>query len=69
MHFRALPRYLTDQWPGVEPNVLRIGLTEPYVRLSTTLNGPGQAVERRQLETSLGATSDDGVCALGGGRC
>jgi glucose-6-phosphate 1-dehydrogenase len=51
VHFRALPRYLTDQWPGVEPNVLRIGLTEPYVRLSTTLNGPGQAVERRQLET------------------
>ena len=33
VHFRALPRYLTDQWPGVEPNVLRIGLTEPYVRL------------------------------------
>ena len=48
IHFRPLPRYLTDQWPGVEPNVLRIGLTEPYVRLATTLNGPGQTAEHRQ---------------------
>jgi glucose-6-phosphate 1-dehydrogenase len=51
VHFRALPTYLTDQWPGLEPNVLRIGLTDPYVRLSTTLNGPGQNAEQRQLET------------------
>ncbi len=51
VHFRALPRYLTDQWPGLEPNVLRIGLTDPYVRLSTTLNGPGHVAEQRQLET------------------
>ena len=50
IHFRPLPRYLTDRWPGVEPNVLRIGLTEPYVRLATTLNGPGQTAEHRQLE-------------------
>jgi glucose-6-phosphate 1-dehydrogenase len=51
VHFRALPSYLTSQWPGVEPNVLRIGLTEPYVRLSTTLNGPERTAERRDLET------------------
>jgi glucose-6-phosphate 1-dehydrogenase len=50
IHFRPLPRYLLDQWPGIEPNVLRIGLTEPYVRLSTTLNGPEQKAEIRQLE-------------------
>ena len=50
IHFRPLPRYLTDQWPGVEPNVLRIGLTEPYVRLATTLNGPERTAESRQLE-------------------
>ena len=50
IHFRALPRYLTDQWPGVEPNVLRIGLIEPYVRLATTLNGPEQTAENRHLE-------------------
>ncbi len=50
IHFRPLPRYLLDQWPGVEPNVLTVGLTEPYVRLSTTLNGPEQTAETRQLE-------------------
>ena len=55
VHFRALPTYLTDQWPGVEPNILRIGLTEPYVRLSTTLNGPERTAEQRQLETTSAA--------------
>jgi glucose-6-phosphate 1-dehydrogenase len=50
IHFRALPQYLLDQWPGVEPNVLRIGLTEPYVRLTTTLNGPERTAEKRDLE-------------------
>ena len=50
IHFRPLPRYLLDQWPGVEPNVLRVGLTEPYVRLSTTLNGPERTAETQQLE-------------------
>jgi len=50
IHFRPLPRYLLDQWPGVEPNVLRIGLTEPYVRLSTTLNSPERTAETRHLE-------------------
>jgi glucose-6-phosphate 1-dehydrogenase len=50
IHFRPLPRYLTDQWPGVEPNVLRIGLMEPSVRLGTTLNGPERTAEIRELE-------------------
>jgi glucose-6-phosphate 1-dehydrogenase len=50
IHFRPLPRYLLDQWPGVEPNVLTLGLTEPYVRLSITLNGPERTAEIRQLE-------------------
>jgi glucose-6-phosphate 1-dehydrogenase len=50
IHFRPLPRYLLDQWSGIEPNVLRVGLTEPYVRMSTTLNGPEQTAEVRQLE-------------------
>jgi glucose-6-phosphate 1-dehydrogenase len=27
-----------------------VGLTEPYVRLSTTLNGPERTAETRQLE-------------------
>jgi len=50
IHFRPLPRYLLDQWPGVEPNVLRLGLTEPYVRLAATLNGPERTAESRELE-------------------
>ncbi len=50
IHYRPLPRYLLDRWPGVEPNVLRVGLIEPYVRLSTTLNGPEPTAEARQLE-------------------
>jgi glucose-6-phosphate 1-dehydrogenase len=50
IYFRPLPQYLVDQWPGVDPNVLRIGLTEPYVRLTTTLNGPERTAERRELE-------------------
>jgi glucose-6-phosphate 1-dehydrogenase len=50
IHFRPLPQYLLGQWPGVEPNALRIGLTEPYVRLTTTLNGPERTAESRELE-------------------
>ena len=50
IHFRPLPQYLTDRFPGVEPNVLTIGLIEPYVRVATTLNGPEQTAENRQLE-------------------
>jgi glucose-6-phosphate 1-dehydrogenase len=50
VHFRPLPRYLLDRWPGVEPNILRLGLTEPYVRLGTTLSGPDQTAESCVLE-------------------
>jgi glucose-6-phosphate 1-dehydrogenase len=50
IHFRTLPQYLLDQWPGVEPNALRIGLTEPYVRLTTTLHGRERTAENRDLE-------------------
>ena len=45
-----LPRYLLDRWPGVEPNVLRLGLAKPYVRLAMTLNGPERTAERRELK-------------------
>ena len=50
IHFRPMPRYLLDRWPGVEPNVLRLGLTEPYVRLATTLNAAERRAESRGLE-------------------
>jgi glucose-6-phosphate 1-dehydrogenase len=50
IHFRPLPRFMLDLVPGVEPNVLRLGLTEPYVRLATTLNGPDRHAVNRELE-------------------
>jgi len=50
VHFRPLPRYLLDRWPGVEPNVLRMGLTDPYVSLGTTLSGPDRTVQSSVLE-------------------
>jgi glucose-6-phosphate 1-dehydrogenase len=50
IHFRPLPRYLVDRWPGVEPNVLRLGLTEPYVRLATTINASEGLAQNRELE-------------------
>jgi glucose-6-phosphate 1-dehydrogenase len=50
IHFRPLPRYLTDRFAGVEPNVLTIGLMQPYVRLGATVNGPHQTAEHQQLE-------------------
>jgi glucose-6-phosphate 1-dehydrogenase len=53
IHFRPLPGYLQHQFPGVQPNVLRLGLTEPYLRLSTTLNGG----EGRVMPQDLDATS------------
>ncbi len=55
IHFRAMPSYLLEKWPGVEPNVLRIGLTEPYVRLSTTVNGPDRTAETVDLEARSSA--------------
>jgi glucose-6-phosphate 1-dehydrogenase len=50
VRFRPVPGYLLDQWPGVEPNVLRVGLTDPYVALTTTLNGPERSAETRHLD-------------------
>lgn len=50
IHFRRLPPYLFDRQVDVEPNVLRIGLMQPYVRLGTTINGPDHNVLYQQLE-------------------
>jgi glucose-6-phosphate 1-dehydrogenase len=51
-----MPRYLLDRWPGVEPNVLRLGLMQPYVRLATTLNAPDRRAESRELELQATAS-------------
>ena len=50
IHFRPLPPYLSDLQVDIEPNVLRIGLMQPYVRLGTNINGPDQTALYQQLE-------------------
>jgi glucose-6-phosphate 1-dehydrogenase len=50
VHFRPVLRHLLQQWPGVEPNVLRIGLSEPYVRLGAAITRPGAPAGTRELE-------------------
>ena len=56
IHFRPLPRYLLDQYPGVQQNVLRLGLPDPYVRLATTLNGPDRTAATHELELHSAAS-------------
>jgi glucose-6-phosphate 1-dehydrogenase len=50
VHFRSAPAYLLARWPGIEPNVLRLGLRQPYVRLATTLNARGRIARSPELE-------------------
>lgn len=40
IHFKKARGYLCDTSIDVAPNILRIGLMQPYVRLETTINGP-----------------------------
>lgn len=49
VHYRSLPPYLLAQWPGVEPNVLGIGLNHPYVRLATAITSPERPAEMHEL--------------------
>ena len=55
VHFRSLPPYVADRWPGVEPNVLRIGLIDPYIRLATAITSPDRPAEMRELELRASA--------------
>ena len=50
VHFRALPGYLRERWPGIEQNVLRLGLMQPDLGLRVTLNAGDRKVEGRDLE-------------------
>jgi glucose-6-phosphate 1-dehydrogenase len=50
VHFRPLPRYQVERYPGVAPNVLRLGLMQPYIRLAATTLGTGRRAEARELE-------------------
>jgi glucose-6-phosphate 1-dehydrogenase len=55
LHFRPVPGYVLRRWPDVESNTLRLGLTEPYVRLGTTLNGPERSTVTCDLEARSAA--------------
>jgi glucose-6-phosphate 1-dehydrogenase len=50
IHYRSIPSYLGKSSEGIEPNVLRVGLMEPYVRLDTVVNGPDFSSVNHQLE-------------------
>jgi glucose-6-phosphate 1-dehydrogenase len=51
IHFKSLPPYLYELEGEIEPNVLRVGLMEPYVCLGTTINGSEGNLLYQQLET------------------
>jgi glucose-6-phosphate 1-dehydrogenase len=50
IHFRSLPRCLLDQWPGVEPKVLKVGLTDPLRAAIHYAQRPGTNSRTQQLE-------------------
>ena len=62
IHFQAMPGYLLDKWPGVEPNVLRIGLTEPYVRLIDDGERAGADGRDGRARSAVAGTRTDAVC-------
>ena len=50
VHFRPIGRYMVERYPGVAPNVLRLGLMEPYIRLTVTTIGAGRRAGQQELE-------------------
>lgn len=50
VHFRPMPGYLQERYPGIAPNVLRLGLMEPTIRLATTTIGEGRRGSGDELE-------------------
>ena len=50
IHFKPVPGYQDGALVDATPNVLRIGLMEPYVRLDITLKGPKEQLVNDTLE-------------------
>ncbi len=50
IHYRGIVRPLGRSSQGSQPNVLRVGLKEPYVRLDTVVNGSDFTSVNHQLE-------------------
>jgi len=50
IHFKPVPGYHDGALGDATPNVLRIGLMEPYVRLGITIKGPDEQLVNDTLE-------------------
>lgn len=50
IHYRAMPSYVGKGPQVIEPNVLRVGLKDPYVRLDTVVNGEDFSTVGNRLE-------------------
>ena len=50
VHFRPLRRRIREQYPGVAPNVFRLGLMQPYITLTAMTIGDAREGREHELE-------------------
>ncbi|HTG50984.1 MAG TPA: hypothetical protein VL915_10875, partial [Gemmatimonadales bacterium] len=50
VHFRPLRRRIMQQYPGVAPNVFRLGLMQPYITLTAMTIGDAREGRHHELE-------------------
>ena len=50
VHFRPLRRRITQHYPGIAPNVFRLGLMEPYITLTAMTIGAAREGRQHELE-------------------
>ncbi len=50
VHFRPLRRRIMQAYPGVAPNVFRLGLMQPYITLTATTIGDAREGRQHELE-------------------
>jgi glucose-6-phosphate 1-dehydrogenase len=50
VHFRPLGRRIRRHYPGVEPNVFRLGLMQPYITLTAMTIGDARQGRQHELE-------------------
>ena len=50
VHFRPLRRRITQHYPGIAPNVFRLGLMEPYITLTAMTIGDAREGRQHELE-------------------
>ena len=57
IHFRPIPGFLPRSGPVSNPTPYALGRTQPYVSLSTALNGPGRTAETRPPRDAVDAAA------------